>query len=470
MARQFRVGNVAVYLRGKVWYLRYHEQGRRRQVRGGTDKVGVKQLAAEVNAQLVTGAPAATSFERISLVDLRRRWLDHHEHVLRSAVSTVNRYRAASQHLLNFADFAKLSKRACQFKETQAEAFVRYLRKLSVSPNGHPNTAHRALRDKGIKFILEVCRTLFNFALKRRHLPPYGDNPFTLIQVDRIPIEDAKPIQLMTADQEVGFLKACDPWQLPVFATLLLTGMRPGELVHLLVEDIDLDAGVAHVRNKPELGWRVKTRQQRSIPLLDELRQLLELTIGNRCHGPVFQRRRFANSAPPPMSALAVEQLKLEAAQRVDGAADRRTRDASLRQLWTSMGRARPPGRRARRIWANAAVGSSKNITPKRENRMSNAPSGGSALLASATLNRTGASWGASARARPISGSDMSTPSTWPPAPTRAARARLDAPAPQPTSSTRSPVAGAAASIAAWPNTATMASSPAWLASQRSPL
>ncbi|SAL88345.1 hypothetical protein AWB74_08518 [Caballeronia arvi] len=101
---------------------------------------------------------------------------------------------------------------------------------------------------------------------------------------------------------------------------------------------------------------------------------------------------------------------------------------------------------------------------------MSNAPSGSSALLASATWNRTGVSGVASARARLISGSDMSTPSTWPPAPTQAARARLDAPAPQPTSSTRSPVMGAAASIAAWPNTNTIASSRAWLATQRSPL
>src|SRR5690349_6797098 len=130
----------------------------------------------------------------------------------------------------------------------------------------------------------------------------------------------------------------------------------------------------------------------------------------------------------------------------------------------------RPPARSARRIWANAPVGSLKNITPNRENSMSNAPSGSSALLASATRNRAGVSCGASARARAISGSDRSTPSTWPAAPTRSARARLDAPAPQPTSSTRSPVAGAAASIAAWPNTASLASSRAWWVTQRSPL
>ncbi len=90
---------------------------------------------------------------------------------------------------------------------------------------------------------------------------------------------------------------------------------------------------------------------------------------------------------------------------------------------------------------------------------MSNAPSGKSALLASATWNMAGVSCGVSERALPISGADMSTPNTWPPAPTCPARSRLDAPAPQPTSSTRSPVAGVAASIAAWPNTAIMASS-----------
>jgi hypothetical protein len=32
-------------------------------------------------------------------------------------------------------------------------------------------------------------------------------------------------------------------------------------LVHLLLpDDLDLDAGCLHVRNKPELGWQVKTR------------------------------------------------------------------------------------------------------------------------------------------------------------------------------------------------------------------
>ena len=41
MAREvksFRVGKVAVYLRGKVWYLCYYENGRRRRPRAGPDR------------------------------------------------------------------------------------------------------------------------------------------------------------------------------------------------------------------------------------------------------------------------------------------------------------------------------------------------------------------------------------------------------------------------------------------------
>ena len=61
--RSFRVGRVTVYLRERVWYLRYLEHGKRHQVRGSPDRDACRQLAAQVNAQLEIGAPALTSFE-----------------------------------------------------------------------------------------------------------------------------------------------------------------------------------------------------------------------------------------------------------------------------------------------------------------------------------------------------------------------------------------------------------------------
>ena len=60
----FRVGRVRAYLRGRVWYLCYHEHGQRRQPRVGPDKEAARQLAAEINAQLKVGALSASNQSR----------------------------------------------------------------------------------------------------------------------------------------------------------------------------------------------------------------------------------------------------------------------------------------------------------------------------------------------------------------------------------------------------------------------
>src|SRR5262245_50389700 len=208
----FRVGRVQGYLRGKIWYLCYHDHGQRHRPRLGPDREAARQLAAQINAQLEIGAPTALSFEPISIPELRNRWLEHHEQVLRSSVQTINRYRTATDHLLRFLGEQPV-RSAAQFQARHAEAFVRYLRALRVSPNGHPNTSRRPLLDKGLRYVLECCRALFNYAARRRHLSPYAENPFTALGIDRIPVQQARPIALFTAAQERAFLEACDDWQ-----------------------------------------------------------------------------------------------------------------------------------------------------------------------------------------------------------------------------------------------------------------
>jgi integrase len=167
----FRVGKVRAYRRGRVWYLCYHEQGRRRRLRVGPDRDAARQLAAQVNAQLEVGAPAAPSCEPESVPELRRRWLEHHEQVLRSSVQTIDRYRTATDHLLRYLE-AHPVRHAAHLRPEHAEAFVRHLRALRVSPNGHAHIAKRSLLDKALRFVLVCWRKLFNYAARRRHLPP----------------------------------------------------------------------------------------------------------------------------------------------------------------------------------------------------------------------------------------------------------------------------------------------------------
>ena len=61
-APSFRVGRVCAYLRGRVWYLCYHEDGRRHQPRVGPDRDAARQLAAEINAQLEVACAVGLGF------------------------------------------------------------------------------------------------------------------------------------------------------------------------------------------------------------------------------------------------------------------------------------------------------------------------------------------------------------------------------------------------------------------------
>lgn len=141
----FRIGRVRAFLRGRNWYLAYSEHGQRRQPRVGPDRDQARQMAAEINGQLEVGAPSALGFQPISIPEVRQRWLDFHEHVRRSSVHTINRYRTATAHLLQFIEKVRPLARVSDFRSQHAEEFIRFLRTKKVAPNGHRNARQRPL-------------------------------------------------------------------------------------------------------------------------------------------------------------------------------------------------------------------------------------------------------------------------------------------------------------------------------------
>lgn len=96
----FRIGKVRGDLRGKVWYLTYHENGHRKRPRVSSVLKEAKQVASQINSPLELGAPTLLGFEVLKIDELQTRWLEHHEQVLRSSLQTINRYRTANVHLL----------------------------------------------------------------------------------------------------------------------------------------------------------------------------------------------------------------------------------------------------------------------------------------------------------------------------------------------------------------------------------
>jgi site-specific recombinase XerD len=316
-----RVGRVTVYQRGGRYWI-YYRNGRpiRRSV--GTHRDEALGLAAKINAQLAEGAPTVLEFRPIDLQKLIAAWLSHHEDVRRSSLATVQRYRTAVQHLARFVAANRGALRVDRFTPDMAEEFVRHLRTAAVAPNGHPHARKRTMRDKGIVFILGTCRAFFNFAREQRHLPAYAANPFSRLGIERMPIEDSKPIRPLTPNQELKFFEACDDWQFRVFFVLAFTGLRVGELTHLLVDnDLSFGDGVLRVTNKPRLYWQIKTRNLRGVPLLPEVAKILHACVGQRSAGPVFLRRRFATGAALPLLAgQTLVQLEQELAARIENA------------------------------------------------------------------------------------------------------------------------------------------------------
>ncbi len=360
---RFRVGKVSVYLHHGAWWLYYRDGGQPVRRKVADARQDAEQIASQVNAQLTTGAPTLLSFSPINLPELRQQFLDYHEHVLKSSVGTVRRYRAATQHL---EDFVGRQPRPAVAHEVSPDAFAAHLRKIEVTPNGHRNTAKRKLRDKGVQFILETCRAMYNFAVKRRHLPPYAGNPFSELPLDRLKIEDAKPIFVFDAATELAFLKAAADWAFPIHFTLAKTGLRVGELTHLLIEEVDLEKGWLHIHNKTELGWRVKTGNERSLPLLPEVVAVLRAVIGNRKCGPIFLRERLAGKMP----ALEGDRRELERVCKERQQATGRTLSRAealkvARRVWWDAGAIKADAVRNPFIRVMKAIGHAEATCPK---------------------------------------------------------------------------------------------------------
>lgn len=316
-----RVGRVSVYQRGERYWI-YYRQGRQFRYPVGTDRAEALALGAKVNAQLAEGVPTLLSFQPIAIDALVRKWLEHHEQIRRSSLATTQRYRTAVAHLVHYIQSTRGSLRADRLDASLTEGFVRYLRATPVSPNGHKNTPKRTMRDKKVVFVLESCRSLLNFAREQRHLPAYSPNPFAGLSIDRMRIEDAKPVRPFTPEQEIEFFKACDDWQFRVFFLLAFTGLRVGELTHLLVDsDVRLDENLVRIGNKPGLHWQVKTRNLRDVPVLPEVGQVLRACIHGRQSGPVILRRRFAEGPEvPSLAGRSIVDLEEEVRRRVRSA------------------------------------------------------------------------------------------------------------------------------------------------------
>ena len=174
------------------------------------------------------------------------------------------------------------------------------MRKQIRVRNGRAAGERKPYSASGIKYILTTCRSAFNWAARRRYLPPYTENPFSSFGIDNFDRREHSETLILTPEQQRAFFDACDEWQRSIFLVLAMYGVRDGELTYLLMSDADLGEGVFEIQSKPEMFWRVKTCDERTLPLLPEVRAILERHMNGRIAGFVFLNREFWEGSRTP--------------------------------------------------------------------------------------------------------------------------------------------------------------------------
>lgn len=259
--------HVRIYRRGRTWHANYQAGGKQHRTSLGTSsKKAAEKKALRIDAELRTGI-----------------WRPATE------VWTVDQAVAAYTAFLKAEDRAPktLTKYAKVFERVVELAAARRVRDLSGVDHAFLDAYKQARAEAGAQLRTRyteavIVRQLVNFALVRKKLD--GD------PLQGYGLKKPRPTKqpCWTREQVLRILAASPPDVRPPFTLLAETGMRFGELAWLTWADVELDKGVLHIR--PKDAWRLKTGDERSVPLSAAARAALEA---------LPQRWRWVVTMPP---------------------------------------------------------------------------------------------------------------------------------------------------------------------------
>jgi integrase len=254
---------------------------------------------------------------------------------------TVKRYEAALKHYLGFVEQPSISRQFPHVSAVDREFaldLLAHLRRAQVRPNGHPHGQSRPMRRPD--YVFDVVCAMYEWAAdpQRGKLIAEGfHNPFirrgrSTSAMATVPLGEPD----ITIDMAVGFLAACDVYQLRLFGPLAIYGLRASEPCLLLHER--LGNNWLDVPCLPELCYFTKGRRAKRLPIIPTLGNLLRAGTGDSSSGLLYLRRGIATATKSaPLAGASFKTLVAEFQRRCDVAtvrtiADRyRARDQLLR-------------------------------------------------------------------------------------------------------------------------------------------
>lgn len=286
---------VRLYARRDHYIVQFWDPAAKRtlSVRVAGDLIDAVAEARKIEARLVNYKTAGRGVRKLGhgvladrfLADLQRR-ADAGE----LAAATVGRYDSALRHYRRFCDRPEILKAFPTTIGVNREFRLSFAAHLATGSLRHAERAASNSITTGPVF--DAVRAMFNWAsdADRGNLLPEGfRNPFDRVErPQRQAARDPFGEPDITVAMAVEFIKACDAFQLPLFATSILYGLRAAEPLYLFHEH--LDDRWLKVNCLPELDYLTKGQRDKRFPLSPPMCELLRSQIGEGV-GLIFTRR-----------------------------------------------------------------------------------------------------------------------------------------------------------------------------------
>lgn len=316
---------VRIYQRAEHFVLQWWDKAAKRNLseRVEGDLVAAIARARQIDERLEHFRSSGQQVKRASheelidrfLADLKRR-ADAGE----IEPKTVARYMSALDHYRRFVDQPDIQRQYPRIGSVNREfalVFAAYLNQVLVLPNGHAHSQPRPMRRPDL--VVDVVRAMYQWAADpdRGRLVPEGfRNPFA-----RRARHDRRGPAVHLGDPDISlamaaeFLAACDPVQLPLFAPMVLYGLRAAEPCFLFRES--LDGSWLNVPCLPELAYLTKGRREKRLPLLPALKTVLAPLLTLQPSGVLYLRRGvIGGKEKPPLVGASLDHLVHEFQRR----------------------------------------------------------------------------------------------------------------------------------------------------------
>jgi len=244
-----QVGNAQRLYEGGHYELRFWEDGRSQWKNVGPDaSVALAQqvhLSKTMAAQVAAAEAGTQIVETDGRINLKLKAKEYQE-----KLTAEGKSRAHQTFTAAFNEFASTVK-VQHADELTDKHIVRWYAALRRNGN-----ADRTVYNKHVSVFGFLSWAKVNTKMLAKEAPDYTERT---------------PKAYKRDDLSTFFGSLDDPYHKVVFETLLKTGLRMQEAMHMRWTDIDWDRKLLHVVARDEEGQTIKDRSERKVPLPDDL-------------------------------------------------------------------------------------------------------------------------------------------------------------------------------------------------------